>query len=228
MSSIALYHESLSLMEALMNYRHQPIYRRLRRFGKRESMLHPDVLQLIYHFARVSGDAILEIGAFRGGSTVAAALGLRDSGVARKFITIEPGGPLRHHPLATRDIVRSLKRNLAREDVAQLVTVLEGRSFQPHIIAAVEHALSGQRIGLLILDADSEVKRDLDCYGPKLTNDCWVVIDDYGGPADNEKGAPTKKQVDELVAAGRLVPLGYYGLATWLGKWRSATPLPAQ
>src|SRR5207302_7932936 len=45
MSTTALYHESLSLTEALMNYRHQPIYRRLRRLGKRESMLHPDVRQ---------------------------------------------------------------------------------------------------------------------------------------------------------------------------------------
>lgn len=45
MSNTALYHKSLSLTEALMNYRHQPIYRRLRRLGKRESMLHPDVLQ---------------------------------------------------------------------------------------------------------------------------------------------------------------------------------------
>ena len=45
MSNTALYHESLSLTEALMNYRHQPIYRRLRRLGKRESTLHPDVLQ---------------------------------------------------------------------------------------------------------------------------------------------------------------------------------------
>src|SRR5947208_8645195 len=45
MSTTALYHKSLSLTEALMNYRHQPIYRRLRRLGKRESMLHPDVRQ---------------------------------------------------------------------------------------------------------------------------------------------------------------------------------------
>jgi len=41
MSNTALYHKSLSLTEALMNYRHQPIYRRLRRLGKRESMLYP-------------------------------------------------------------------------------------------------------------------------------------------------------------------------------------------
>jgi L-amino acid N-acyltransferase YncA len=45
MSNTALYHESLSLTEALMNYPYQPIYRRLRKLGKRESKLHPDVRQ---------------------------------------------------------------------------------------------------------------------------------------------------------------------------------------
>jgi predicted O-methyltransferase YrrM len=210
-------------MEALMKYRHKPIYRQLRRFGRRESMLHSDVLQLIYHLAYTSRDAILEIGAFRGGSTIAAALGLRDSGVTRKFITVEPGGPLRHHSLATRDILRRLKRNLAREDVAHLITVLEGRSFEPPIIAAVEHALASEQIGLLIFDADPGIERDLECYRPRLKNDCWVVIDDYGA-ADNDKAAPIKNQVDELVASGDLVPLGYYGLATWIGKWAKSPP----
>jgi predicted O-methyltransferase YrrM len=223
MSNTALHHESLLLMEALMKYRHQPIYRQLRRFGKRESMLHPDALQVIYHLARISRDAILEIGAFRGGSTVAAALGMRDSGLARKFITIEPGGPLRAHPLGTRDILHRLKRNLAHADLAHLVSVLEGRSFEPDIIAAVQNAFVSQQVGLLIFDADLGIKRDLNCYAPKLKTDCWVVIDDYGA-ADNDKAAPIKSQVDDLVATGHLVPLGYYGLATWIGKWTNSPP----
>ncbi len=58
MSNTALYHESLSLTEALMNYRHQPIYRRLRRLGKRESTLHPDVLQRRGVGKRLSQEAI--------------------------------------------------------------------------------------------------------------------------------------------------------------------------
>ena len=43
--------------------------------------------------------------------------------------------------------------------------VLEGRSCEPQIIAAVNQALGTDEIGLLILDADTGVKRDLDCYG---------------------------------------------------------------
>jgi predicted O-methyltransferase YrrM len=223
-SSDQHYHECLHLMEALMNYRHQPIYHRLHKFGHRESMLHPDVLQLVYHLAYIISGAVLEIGAFRGGSTVAAALGVRDAGIPRKVLTIEPGGPLRRHPLATRDILRSLKRNLARQGLAQSVTIFQGRSQEQRIIAEVFETLGSDQLGLLIIDADGGVKRDLECFGQKLMDGCWIVIDDYGGPAD--KGAPTKSQVDELVAHGKLVPLGYYGFATWVGQWAHVSSWP--
>jgi predicted O-methyltransferase YrrM len=218
------YQESLALMDTLVNYRHQPIYNRLHGFGARQSMLHADVLQLAYHFARISRGAILEIGAFRGGATVAAAWGLHDAGEQKKFITIEPGGPLRNHPLATRNITRTLKRNLEREKVTELVTVLDGRSDDPRIIATVNHALGRDRIGLLMIDADAGIKRDFDNFGSKLLDGCWIIIDDYGGPSENRKGAPTKKQVNDLVAAGKLIPLGYYGYATWVGKWVMSPP----
>jgi hypothetical protein len=218
--------DCLELMYALMQYRHEPVNRRLRKMGKRESMLHTDALQLIYHVARTCHGCILEIGAFRGGSTVAAAWGVRDARTPKKLVAIEQGGSLRQHPLATRNILRSLKRTLARERVADLVTLLEGRSCEPQIIADVNQALGTDEIGLLILDADTGVKRDLDCYGKKLIDHCWLVIDDYGGPAENEKRLPTKTQVDELVNAGQLTPLGYYGLGTWVGQWRRLTSPP--
>src|SRR5207248_4189662 len=228
MSNTALYHESLSLTEALMNYRHQRIYRRLRRLGKRESMVHLDVLVLTYHLAWICRGSILEIGAFRGGMTVAAAWGVRDGSSAKKLITIEPGGSLRKHHLATRNILRSLKRNLARQGVAEQVTIVEGHSFEPEVVAAVHHALDADQVGLLILDADADCKRDINRYGPKLMDDCWLIIDDYGGKADNCKVLPTKTQVDELVNSGQLLPLGYYGFGTWVGRWQGLMPPRAQ
>jgi hypothetical protein len=224
LSSTMPYQESLSLMEALVNYRHQPIHRQLCRLGKRESMLHPDVLQLIYHLAHISRDAVLEIGAFRGGSIIAAAWGVGGGGTPRKIITIEPGGSLRGHRLGTRNILRSLQRNLVRAGVRAQVTVLAGRSNQPDIIAAVDQMLGPDRIGLFIFDADAGLKRDLQCYADKLIDNCWVVIDDYEGPTDNDKKPLIKPQVDELVKAGQLVPLGYYGFGTWVGKSQRVTP----
>jgi len=212
------------LMQAVAAYRHEPIHFRLEKFGKRESMVHLDVLVLTYHLARICRGSILEIGAFRGGTTVAAAWGIRDSGEAKKLITIEPGGSLRKHHLATRNILRSLRRNLARQGVAERVTIVEGHSFEPEVVAAVDRAVDADQVGLLILDADADCKRDINRYGPKLMDGCFLIIDDYGGPADNSKVSPTKTQVDELVNSGRLLPLGYYGFGTWVGRWQSVTP----
>jgi hypothetical protein len=73
------------------------------------------------------------------------------------------------------------------------------------------------RLGLFIFDADNNVRRDLDCDGDVLTESCWVVIDDYFGPA---KAAPSRAQVDALVIEGRLVPFGYYGWGTWVDQWQ--------
>ena len=40
---------------------------------------------------------------------------------------------------------------------------------------------------------------------------------------DNSKVSATKTQVDELVNSGRLLPLGYYGFGTWVGRWQGIT-----
>jgi predicted O-methyltransferase YrrM len=218
------YQACFDLMQAVAAYRHEPIHFRLEKFGARESMVHLDVLVLTYHLARICRGAILEIGAFRGGMTVAAAWGVRDATEAKKLITIEPGGGLRKHRLATRNILRSLRRNLARQGVAERVTIVEGRSFESEVIAAVHRTLDADQVGLLILDADADCSRDINRYGPKLMDDCWLIVDDYGGTADNCKVSPTKAQVDELVNSGRLLPLGYYGFGTWVGRWQGVTP----
>ena len=222
------YQACFDLMQAVAAYRHEPIFRRLQKFGKRQAMVHIDVLLLTYHLARICRGCILEIGAFRGGTTVPAAWGIRDGGRAKKFITIEAGGSYRKHRLATRNILRTLRRNLARQGVLERVTIVEGYSFKPDVVAAVRRALEADEIGLLILDADANCKRDIDRYGRKLMDGCWLIIDDYGGKADNPKVSPTKTQVDQMADAGRLVPLGYYGFGTWVGQWRRITPPPAQ
>src|SRR5436190_7936038 len=113
-----VYGECLDLIHRLMTYRHEPIHSEVTKVRDRYSMLHLDVLILIYHFAKLCSGAILEIGAFVGGATIAAALGVRDSGQEKKLIAIEPGGSVKHKRLGTRDILRDLERNLARERVA--------------------------------------------------------------------------------------------------------------
>ena len=99
--------------------------------------------------------------------------------------------------------------------------LLKGASGDPEITSAIREKLGDDQIGLLILDADGEVRRDIDCYRDRLTDGCWTIIDDYAGPASNIKVPATKAGVDALVAAGSLEPLGLYGWSTWVGRWRA-------
>lgn len=200
-----------------MEYRSSDMRHRLEDVGRTASMLHMDVLLLIYHFAKFSAGNVLEIGPYIGGSTIAAAFGTRESDAPKKIITIEAGGKLKHFRLSSRNIIKDLNKNLARFGVANDVTLINGRSSDEATITKVRQLLSSGEVGLFIFDADKNVERDLDCYADLLADRCWLVIDDYFGPA---KAAPIRAQVDAFVSKGRLVPFGYYGWGTWIGQWR--------
>jgi four helix bundle protein len=212
--------ESLDLMHTLMQYRHEPIHSELLKIRDKYSMLHLDVLILIYHFAKICSGNILEIGAFLGGATIAAAFGVRSSAENKKLIAIEPGGSVKHKRLGTRNILRDLERNLARQRVSKIVNLIKGRSFDAATIRAVHGTLGRDKIGLLILDADAAKRRDIECYRDRFADDCWIIIDDYYGADSNEKITPSRADVDALVDAGWLKPLGFYGWSTWVGRWR--------
>ncbi len=212
--------DSLSLMYVLMQYRHEAIHSKLLKIRDKHSMLHLDVLILVYHFAKICSGNILEIGAFVGGATIAAAFGVRDSGTQKKLIAIEPGGSVKHKRLGTRNIFRDLERNLARQRVSELVTTIKGRSFDPATISAVNEKLGADKVGLLILDADAAKRRDIECYRERFADGCWMVIDDYYGTDTNAKITPSRADVDALATAGYLEQLGFYGWSTWVGRWR--------
>src|ERR1044071_4128293 len=216
----AAYNDCLDLMHRLMAYRHEPIHSELMKIRDKYSMLHLDVLILIYHFAKLCSGAILEIGAFVGGATIAAALGARDSRQEKRIISVEPGDSVKHKRLGTRNILRNLERNLARERVANMVTLVEGKSVRPDTISAVHQAIASDPIGVLILDADAAKRRDVGCYRDKFAEGSWMVLDDIYGTDANEKITPSRADVDALVAEGLLEPLGFYGWSTWIGRWR--------
>src|ERR1043166_5958168 len=97
-------------------------------------MLSEDVLVLIYHMAKVCDGGILEIGSFLGASTVAAGLGMRASGKLKPFVSVEPGGALKNHKLATKNIFKDLTKHVARAGLTDSVTLLNGSSFDEPII----------------------------------------------------------------------------------------------
>jgi cephalosporin hydroxylase len=209
--------ECFELMQRLIEYRYdKPLHHQLMKAAD-YSMLDIDVLVLVYHMAKICEGGILEIGSFLGASTVAAGLGMRASGREKKFLSVEPGGELRDHKLASRNIFKDLTKHVGRAGLANAVTLLNGSSFDPNIIATIKSRLGPGEVGLFIFDADANIRRDIDCYGGLFADGCWMVIDDY--ISATVKAGPTREQVDELVAAGRLRPLGFYGWGTWVGRW---------
>ena len=117
------------LMQRLIETRYdKPLHHQLMKAAD-YSMLSEDVLVLIYHMAKICEGGILEIGSFLGASTVAAAMGARASGREKKFVSIEPGGALKDHKLATKNIFKDLTKHVARAGVENAVTLLNGSSF---------------------------------------------------------------------------------------------------
>jgi predicted O-methyltransferase YrrM len=207
-------------METVLEYRREPISKELEKIRHKHSMLHIDVLLLIYYFAKTTGGSILEIGSYLGGGTIAAAWGVRASGRSRSIVSIEVGGACEHPRLPTKNILKDLKKNLAKHGVFDRITLLEGLSRDTQVAAAVNQKLASSSVDLLIIDADGDIKGAIDLYGHLLSPDCWLVIDDYYCPAPGSKDVIVRPQIHALVDAGQLETLGFYGWATWVGRWR--------
>jgi predicted O-methyltransferase YrrM len=209
--------DCLELMRKLIEYRRQKdLHHQLMKAAER-SMLGIDAIVILYHCAKVSEGNILEVGSYVGGATIAMAMGVRDSGMEKKIIGIERGCRVDHPRVGTKDSFKDLRKNLKRFGFLDQITLINGRSFDPNTIATVRQILDASQIGLFVFDADANVRRDINCYGDRFADRCWMVIDDYLGGAN--KSERLRMQVDELVSAGRLEPLGFYGVGTWIGRW---------
>jgi len=108
-------------------------------------------------------------------------------------------------------------KNLKRFGFLDQVTLINGCSFDPNTIAMVRQISGARQLGCSFL------MRTPMCVAisTPLATDLPIVagslIDDYLGGAD--KSGKLRTQVDELVSAGRLEPLGFYGFGTWIGRW---------
>ena len=183
-------------------------------------MLGIDAIVMLYHCAKCCSGDILEVGAYTGGATIAMAMGVRDSATRKNIISIERGCRVDHPRVGTKDSFKDLQKNLKRFGFLDQVTLINGCSFAPDTMAAVRRLSSPRSIGLFVLDADANVRRDINCYSDRFADRCWMVIDDYLGGAD--KSGKLRMQVDELIGAKRLEPLGFYGFGTWIGRWLGA------
>jgi len=202
------------LMKALMIHRPRPIYAQLKSLGEKYSMLHPDLLTVLYYLAKHAEGNILEIGPFLGGSTMATAIGLRERSRGETFVTVEKGNEKVPSRLVTDDIVRDLKQNLLDNGLAPLVQVVVGFSLAKETVAAVRAHLPPRSVNILVVDADGDVRGPLDVYHELLADQCWVVIDDYFASGIAAKKIRPDKAADR--SGGGCGRAGRVGIL-WLG-----------
>jgi predicted O-methyltransferase YrrM len=210
----------IQLQETLAQMRSTSTYVDLNNIKKKISMLHTDVLTILYMLVRESQGAILEIGPYIGGSSIAISKGLESMGQGgkRKYLTIESGGKYLEHPdLPSNDIIGDLTCNLTKYGYRDWMQLIQGWSGEKHVMDALMSKLAGDSIGLLFIDADGNVDRDFKLYLPLCSDNCYLVIDDYTGP-ETLKALPTKICIDGLVADGVLEAFGIYGWGTWIGR----------
>ena len=184
------------------------------------SMLHQALL-LLNHLARQSGGAVIEIGPYIGGSTVAIGEGLRDADNPLHII-VEVGGAYLTHPhYPSNDILADLKQRIAEHDLRE-TRVIEGWSHSPEVVAAVGVALEGRKADLLFIDSDGDLASNFPLYAPYLADDCAIVLDDFlipdSGPGSKQLGV--RQWVADATESELVRDLGVYLWGTWVGQLR--------
>jgi predicted O-methyltransferase YrrM len=151
---------------------------------KKFSMLGNESLLLMAILAQKTRKGILEIGPYIGGSTVALGIGMRNRNNLRKnlniIVSIESGGEyLTHEHLPSSDIIKDLKRNISGNQLEDLVTLCQGYSADQNVIQKVKKELNGKEISILFIDADGNLKRDIEIYGHYLKRGSILIVDDF-------------------------------------------------
>lgn len=165
------------------------------------SMLHPDALAVLNILNKGSINTTLEIGPCKGGSTIALC-----TNTCKKVISIE-----NNHAH-----IRDSQDNYHLYDVHNQITLLQGSSYEPDIKQKVGELLDSS-IGLLVIDSDGCVSRDLLDYSCFLDSQALLVLDDYYSPYAYEKEHIVREAVDLLIKQQAVQSLGVYGWGTWVG-----------
>lgn len=192
---------------------------------KEFSMLGNETLLLMAILAKITRGSILEIGPYVGGSTAALGLGIRNRSRIRNseniILSIEKGGayPYPEHIIATDDIVRGFKRTISKEQLEDIVTLCIGYSNDIDIIKKVENKFNGKQISILFVDADGNLKRDLEIYGRYLKRGSILIVDDFvsENPAAILKAQEIYPIIMKLEESKQLTRIGVFPWGTYFG-----------
>lgn len=216
--------DAVSLSFLLPYYRSQPIYwEKIRNLNEGDlpvSMLHPDVLALLYHFARYGEGEVLELGPYIGGSTITLAWGIKErASPPARIVSVEVGGSYyEHETMSSDNIIRDLENNLKRFGVAAQVDLIIGHSRSSTVLERVGELTREKGIGLMVVDADGQIAEDFAVYRSLLRLGAYLIVDDYYSPGHTVKVGPTKAGLSALTSQGAVKCLGVHGWGTWIGQ----------
>jgi cephalosporin hydroxylase len=149
--------------------------------GRPVIQLPEDMIRLQEVVAALQPDVVVETGVAHGGSAVFLASLCRALGRGRVVaVDIE----IRPHNRAA----------IEAHPLADLITLVEGSSTDPEVVARVRSETAGAGTVLVILDSDhshDHVLAELEAYGPLVSTGSWVVATD--GVMRQVAGAPRGK-----------------------------------
>jgi predicted O-methyltransferase YrrM len=177
--------------------------------------------------ARCRG-TLVEIGTSQGAATIAMALGAATSGHPFRILTCDPFRiGLRPHGPSLQAKLDVVRRGFERFGVAASIHVVAGT------VGDLVAAHDPQDIGLLLLDADGRIDRDLELLHDRLAPDCPIIIDDIdertylhrrGRKVQvDQKHRLTHLLVEQFVRQGLLVPQAESGQTGWYAKGKAAS-----
>jgi hypothetical protein len=182
----------------------------------RKSMLAPETLAAIHLLAARCEGPIVEIGAYVGGATLALLDATRGRGNA--VISIEYGVAYDHPEIPTDNSVADLRRNVEAWDLAaDRHVVMPGWNLEAWLVGNVLLELRGRRAGMLLVDSDGFVDRDLIFLHPLLADGAVLVIDDYLSGDTCGKSEMIAPFVDDMIAKGVMSEIALLPWGTWIG-----------
>lgn len=195
-------------------------------------MLHSETYERIYRTAlSVSDSDVVEIGTAHGASAISAAWGLYDQDSRSRVYTLdrlEGGSRAAYGGRTTNEQI--VAQNLQRFGVKDRVELLVGEAEDIRVFLPPNVV-----IGLVILDADGRIHRDIVNLWDHLTPNAFFVIDDYVPLCRLKPGGWRQAKVDakmlltyelanSLLAAGMLQRVAVLGRTLFARRGPSAIP----
>ena len=130
--------------------------------------------RIYYEALRAPAGSFVEVGTGHGAGTVCLALALKDRGIGGTVFTLdrmEGGSRARYGDAATNSAIAA--RNFERFGVNDVVRLIIGEAAD-----ICDHITANEPIGVLFLDADGRIDREIGALYDYLAANALVVIDD--------------------------------------------------